>query len=268
MYDADYHVHCCWSPDGTASMARMAQAGADAGLREICFTDHVEIMDSGETRRNQFDWSALEREYQESQRENDGRILIRRGAELGEAPRDFAWAETLLRTMPKVDFIIGSVHQLSGKYGSRDLCFAASDDPREARRQILDYLELVLSLAKWGNFSVLGHLTLPLRYMNEFRGLHMTFDGFEAEVSEIFRTLIRSGCGIEINTNHGHQMLPDAKWVRMYRRLGGEIITVGSDAHTPSCVGLGIHEAQQMLRECGFTRLCTFEKQIPRFHEL
>lgn len=91
-------------------------------------------------------------------------------------------------------------------------------------------------MAKWGKFSVLGHLTLPLRYLNEKRGFHLTFDGFEAEVEAIFRALIENGCGIEINTNRGNDPLPGEKWLRMYRQLGGEIITLGSDAHSPNFV--------------------------------
>lgn len=80
---------------------------------------------------------------------------------------------------------------------------------QEAREQIADYLTLVLETAKWGKFSVLGHLTLPLRYMNENHGMHMSFDGFEDEVSQVFRALIENGCGIECNVNRGNTPLPD-----------------------------------------------------------
>ena len=62
--------------------------------------------------------------------------------------------------------------------------------------------------------------------------------------------------------------LPDEKWLRMYRRLGGEIITLGTDAHSPDFVGCAVRERQALLRACGFTRFCTFEKQKPIWHEL
>lgn len=268
MYLADYHMHSRWSPDARYPMAAMAEAAVSVGLNEICFTDHVEIMDSGETRRNTFDWATLERDTRKARASSGDRIVIRRGVEFGEAPRDFTWSEHLLKTMPEMDFIIGSIHQLSEKYGYQDLYFAASHDPLEADRQITDYLEWVWKLAKWGKFSVLGHLTLPLRYMNENRGLHMTFDGREEQVGEIFRVLIENGCGIEINTNRGNTPLPDAKWVRLYHSLGGRIITLGSDAHTPEYVGCHIREGQRMLRECGFHQYCTFKNMEPIFHDL
>ena len=169
---------------------------------------------------------------------------------------------------PPADFVIGSIHQLSDAYGCQDLAYAASADPEEARRQITDYLELVLRQAKWGKFSVQGHLTLPLRYINERRGGHMTFDGFEAEVEEIYRTLIANGCGIEVNTNRGKDPLPDEKWLRLYRECGGEIITLGSDAHRAEHVGCCIRERQELLRECGFRAFCTFREMKPVFHDL
>jgi histidinol-phosphatase (PHP family) len=268
MYLADYHVHSRWSPDARHSMAEMARAAADAGLNEICFTDHVEIMASGSWERRRFDWDALEREYRDALAATDGRITVRLGLEFGEAPRDFAYSEQLLSRMPPMDFLIGSQHQLSERYGSEDLYFAAARDAVTAREQIRDYLEQVWKLAKWGKFSVLGHLTLPLRYLNENNGLHMTFDGFEAEVEEIFRALIANGCGIEVNTNRGHDPLPGAKWLSLYRRCGGEIVTLGSDAHSPERVGCRIRECQALLRACGFTRFAAFRSMRPIFHAL
>ena len=73
--------------------------------------------------------------------------------------------------------------------------------------------------------------------MNENRGMHVSFDGFEEEIAEIFRLIIPKGIGIELNTNRGNTPLPDEKWLRLYRSLGGEIVTLGTDAHTPGFVG-------------------------------
>lgn len=268
MYTADYHMHSRWSMDARFPMEEMARAAAAQGLDEICFTDHVEIMSSGSWQHNTFDWQALEREYQQAREVLGGSVEIRLGVELGEAPRDFAYAEELLGQMPPVDFVIGSIHQLSETYGCKDLAYASTDDPQLSRAQIADYLAIVLRQAKWGNFSVLGHLTLPLRYMNELRGGHMTFDGFEAEVAEVYRALIENGCGIEVNTNRGHTPLPGEKWLRLYRECGGKIITIGTDAHSPEYVGCCVRDRQELLRACGFKAFCTFRERKPVFHDL
>ena len=269
MYLADNHTHSRISPDGKASMLEMAAAAEAAGLDEICFTDHLETVVWRENKRPaDFDWSALEREYRETQANWQGRTRLRLGVELGDVPFNTAHAETLMAQAPELDFVIGSVHMLTEAITDVDLFHFDPADEAEALRGMADYLELVRQTALFGHFSVLGHLTLPLRYLNELRGFQLTFDDFGAEIGEILRLVIQSGRGIELNTNHGHQFLPDEKWLRLYRSLGGEIITLGSDAHRPCDVGRAIWEGQELLRQCGFRRFCTFEKMEPVWHEL
>ena len=89
-----------------------------------------------------------------------------------------------------------------------------------------------------------------------------------SRLREIFRSLIDKGLGIEVNTNRGGTPLPDGKWLRLYRELGGELVTLGTDAHSADFVGCAIRERQALLRECGFARFCTFAGQKPVWHEL
>ena len=269
MYLADYHVHSSISPDAHTPMAQMAEAAVAAGLDELCFTDHLEPVNwYTQVPRDPYEWGELTAEFGKAREAVDGRIQLRLGVELGDAPRNFAHMEELMADAPELDFLIGSEHMLSEKYGYIDLSQFDPANEKEAREGIADYLRQVRLMAKWGKFSVLGHLTLPLRYLNENRGFHLTFDGFEDEVEDILRVLIQNGCGIEVNTNRGNEPLPSAKWLRMYRQLGGEIITLGTDAHSPEFVGKAIRERQELLRECGFRRFCTFEKLQPIWHEL
>lgn len=268
MYLSDYHTHCELSFDSPTRVEDMVRAGIAAGLDELCITDHVETFAPGTSEHSSYDFSLRAGVFERADRAADGKIIVRRGAELGEAARDFAYAEALLAQLGELDFVIGSQHQLSGKYGYNDLYFMPACSEREAREEIADYLSFVLETARWGKFSVLGHLTLPLRYMNENHGMHMSFDGFEDECAQIFRALIENGCGIECNVNRGNTPLPDEKWLRLYRSLGGEIITVGTDAHTPEFVGLRARETQELLAHCGFRYSCTFEKRKPVFHKI
>ena len=174
----------------------------------------------------------------------------------------------MLAQAPALDFCIGSIHTLSEKMDGRDLYFLTPRDKAETQACLADYLGQVKKLAEWGRFQVLGHLTLPLRYLNENRGMHVTFDGFEPEMEEIFRIIIPKGIGIELNTNRGNTPLPDGKWLRMYRGLGGEIVTLGTDAHAPEAVGCAVREGQALLRESGFRRFCTFRGGKPQWHDL
>ena len=269
MYLADYHTHSATSPDGRLTVSQLAEAAVRAGLDEICVTDHVDTVLWGSHQpRDSFDWSRLLRELPEAREKYAGRLTIRLGAELGEAPMGFARAEKLLSQAPALDFVIGSVHMAGEKYQHFDLYYIEKNSETYYHSVIDSYLEDVLRLARWGRFSVLGHLTLPLRYLNENLGEHVTFDGHYDQCREIFRTLIENGCGIECNTNRGHTPLPAASLLRLYRQQGGEIITLGSDAHSAEYVGCCIRERQDLLRECGFRYFCTFEGGKPTFRKL
>lgn len=269
MYLADYHTHSSCSQDGSCSMARMAQAAVEHGLQEICFTDHMDTVQWGTYEPNtDFPWPEALRQAEEARRLWGDRLTIRLGAELGEAAMSFERAEQMLSEAPALDFVIGSVHMTGPRFGHEDLYYIPKADMAYYRDVIDDYLDDVLALSRWGKVSVLGHLTLPLRYIRSNAGVTMDFSAHLDRVEEIFRCIIPKGIGIECNTNRGDIPLPDADLLRLYRRLGGEIITIGSDAHSPEYVGCRAAETQQLLRECGFRFFTTFAKGEPAFRPL
>ncbi len=269
MYLADYHTHSSCSLDGKYSMSEMARSAVERGLREICLTDHMDTIQWGSLEPNtDFPWPEALRQMEEARRLWGDRLTIRLGAELGEAAISFDRAETLLAAAPPLDFVIGSVHMMGPRHRHEDLCFIPRGDDAYYRDVIADYLDDVLALARWGRFSVLGHLTLPLRYIRRNAGVTVDFSAHLDQVEEIFRCIIPKGVGIECNTNRGDVPLPDADLLRLYRQLGGEIITVGSDAHSPKYVGCRVAETQQLLRECGFRYFTTFDKGVPAFRPL
>ena len=269
MYLTDYHLHSSCSPDGEYTVSQMAAAAVDRGLREICLTDHLDtIYWDTQAPRTDFDWPASLAQLAEARRLWGDRLTIRLGAELGEAVLSFDRAEELLRAAPALDFVIGSVHLASPRYGRKDLYYLPRADIDYYQGLIADYLDDVLTLARWGKFQVLGHLTLPLRYIRSNAGLTMDFSAHMDRVEEIFRTIIPKGVGIECNTNRGDIPLPDGDILKLYRRLGGEIITIGSDAHSPEYVGCRAAETQQLLRESGFRYITTFTQGEPAFRPL
>ena len=91
-------------------------------------------------------------------------------------------------------------------------------------------------------------------------------------IEEILKTAIADGKGIEVNTSsHRYGLtdtMPSMNILKLYRQLGGEIITIGSDSHKPEHLGAYIRETQQMLKELGYKQFCTYENMQPIFHEL
>lgn len=269
MYLADYHIHSTCSPDGKLSMAEIAGIAVQRGLQEICITDHVDTYDwhSGEKRTN-YDWEKAFAQYREAVERWGDRIAVKLGAELSGVVRYPDEADCLMRRGRDLDFVIGSVHLAAEKFDWFDLYFIKEHDMPYYRDLIEHYLRDTVTLARWGRFHVLGHMTLPLRYLHEHLGIDMTFDDYMDAVEEIFRIIIPKGIGIECNTNRGGMPLPYDTILRRYREMGGEVITLGSDAHASEHIGCAIAARQQLLRDCGFRYFTTFTKGEPTFRPL
>ena len=108
-------------------------------------------------------------------------------------------------------------------------------------------------------YDVVGHIIYPLRYMPET----ITLDRYWGRIDAILRRVVETGRGIELNTYCGKTIAPWRGVLERYRAHGGERITVGSDAHAPERVGLGVKEAYALLAGCGFRYLSVYEKQPP-----
>mgnify|MGYP002510314382 CR=1 FL=1 len=75
-------------------------------------------------------------------------------------------------------------------------------------------------------------------------------------------------CGrIEFNTTQGHTIEEWTDVLKIYRDCGGEIITIGSDAHATNRVGQYACEVCDMFKDI-FGYVCTFENRQPIFHKL
>ena len=187
--------------------------------------------------------------------------------EVGNGVLDPAAVDASL-DLPELDFVIGSLHSQSAAAGGRGIfTVARAATRREEGISLLDdYMDMLEELVQTDGYDVLGHVIYPLRYLPpEFQlDLHPWRD----RLAEVFRTVIRRGKGIECNTSAGTTVEQWRDVLTLYRDLGGEVLTLGSDAHTPDGVGGGCREACDLLRAVGFSYLTTYEKRRPELHRL
>ncbi|WP_415961411.1 hypothetical protein [Collinsella tanakaei] len=61
---------------------------------------------------------------------------------------------------------------------------------------------------------------------------------------------------------------PCTQTLKLYRELGGRVITFGSDSRKPEHLGAHIPEVRERLRNLGFTEFCTYRHMQPVFHAL
>lgn len=263
------HCHSSCSHDGRYTMAEMARAALEAGLGSVCFTDHCDLLDGDGLRdRAPFSWENEEAQFAAAQEALGDRIRLRLGVELGEATQVEPMARKIL-AHEHLDFVIGSIHNpINGK----DYYFLNYQEEQHCLQMITDYLAQMQELAASDLYDVLGHITYPLRYMHYRDGVPVDFRGHTGQVREILRTVIETGHGIELNTSGylscGGEPMPPEYMLRMYRELGGEIITIGSDAHIPERMAQGIADGMALLSSVGFRYFTLFSGRKPEFIKL
>ena len=249
----------------------MAEAARDHGMAMICLTDHVDMDDdiTGHVRPTwPRCWQGTLAEWEDYQNNPVPGIEVRLGMELGELHHEPATAEKAAAD-PALDLVIGSLHNLRDVPDFYHLPYASEAECAEWNRR---YLAELREMAAAECFDVMGHIGYTARYMHRrgFRG-DITPELYREELTDIFRTLIQSGRGIEVNVSglrEGHTTYPAAPALSLYRELGGEIVTVGSDAHTPESAGIGVKEGFALLESLGFRYAARYQKRKPEFIRL
>ena len=259
----DYHLHSSVSFDSESTALDMAKRAKDIGLREICFTDHCDYNSDKNKKHYPIDLAEYDNAY--ASLEVPG-LKIKRGFEFGLTDWNRAELDAMLEKR-SFDFVIGSVHFVDG-FDPYDREYWIDKTEREA---YLGYLERTLECIKiHDRFNVLGHLTYVSRSVyNPTKNL-LEYSDYREVCDEIFKTLISKDKGIEINTSAVSSLgvlLPSYDFVKRFRELGGKIITVGSDAHSPQRVGQHIDKALAIAKEV-FGYVCTFENLEPKFNTL
>lgn len=274
----DCHTHTQFSVDSEADIESCTERAASLGLAAYAITDHCECnawyaKEHYDTPPNADHFSygtdfeasvsavtALKQRYA-------GRLDLICGTELGQITHAPEIAEKV-NSDKRVDFIIGSVHQVMGK---PDFYYIEYRDMPE--RDIYDLLERyfreVYDVCLSGIPDVIGHLTYCLRYMKQRCGICPDISRFDDIIAESFNILIQNGRGIEINTSGLRQgfgaTFPDLKYVKLFNELGGEVISLGSDAHTAEDIGKNIADGAEIAREAGFRYITCFKERKPVF---
>ncbi len=274
---ADYHVHTEFSDDSVYPMEDVIRDAVKMGMDEICITDHVDYgvkTDWEEGTEIQYrkgdpltnvDYPRYMGKIGRLREEYGGKITIRTGMEFGVQTHTIPQFEALFARYP-FDFIILSIHQVEDKeFWTQD--FQRGRSQKEYNERY--YQEMLDVVKAYKNYSVLGHMDLIKRY--DEAGIY-PFGEVEPMIREILKVVVADGKGIELNTSfHRYGLaepMPSMDIFRLYRELGGEIVTIGSDSHKPEHLGAYIGEGKEILKEAGFARFCTFENMKPVFYEL
>ena len=278
---ADYHVHSAYSDDSTYTMEQVVKDAIRINLDELCFTEHVDYgvkQDWDHPRGARFEdghpvtncpYPAYFDELERVRERYGSQIRVARGLELGVQTHTIRTYEELVRKYAdRLDFTLLSIHQV----GDREFWNGEFQAGRTQEQFTMAYYEELLSVVqRFHGYSVVAHLDLIRRYDPTPEG-PLPFSSVQDIVAEILRQVIADGHGIELNTSGWRYGLggpqPTDDVLKLYRNLGGRIVTLGSDSHKPEHLGAYLRLGQDRLRALGFSKMCTFEQGEPHFHAL
>ena len=258
-------MHCSYSFDSEAKISDQLLAARRMGLTEICFTDHVDFDELKKPYPRPLpDLDARRREI-ESLAKDFPDITVKHGAEISLSDASAAERAEAYLEGRNLDFVIGSVHAVNGVETYYEDYMAG----RTKQTAYYDYLDAIYKGIKpCKMMNVLGHYDFVAKF-TDYADRRMTLDVSKELFYEIFKLLIERGKGIEVNTSAWKD---DPCWgldvLKLYRELGGEFITTGSDAHIPKNVGRRLDEACALAKEAGIPYIASFDKMKPIFHRL
>ena len=268
----DLHVHSTCSVDGTSTIEECALRAEGLGLAEVGFCEHVDL-DPRDGSYGYFDPQRYHREV-EAARAAVCDVRLRQGVEITYQSELEAALEAWLAAH-SWDYVVASVHLVDYPDGwaiiSEPGAMGAYFAGHSQREAYSPYFADLLRAAQSGLGDVLGHLDLVKRYgVRQYGPLDPRV--FEEEIRAVLRAAAQRGVGLEINTSGLRQSpgepYPALTVLRWFRELGGEVLTIGSDAHHTDDLGAGIAEAQEMAREAGFRAMATFADRQVRWIDL
>ena len=264
---ADYHMHTEFSPDSREKIENYCENALKRGIEEIVFTDHCEF-----PLMTRYPWPDFKARHEVILRCRDKYgpmgLTIKEGAEIGQAYYDYRLLERLLRDV-KFDFLIGSMHHAAPKVDYNDITITESNFFKILERGF-KYTE---NMIRTIDFDVVGHIDYIFKYCPPEMMDKYPPEMFADRYAELFKLIIARGKGIEVNCS-GLRMasvkktLPSAELLKIYKDLGGKIVTVGSDAHSLRSAHSGIETGYANLKEAGFTQTARFTERKVSFVDI
>ena len=268
MYYPDHHVHCDFSPDSPTPAREQILRAIELGMPCLCFTDHMDY-DYPEEANIIFDlkpeiYLPAMRKLKE---EFADRIDVRIGMEIG---LETCYQDKILSYIDSApwDFVIGSIHLSDRKDPYLPSYFAGRTSYEAYRRYFESTLECLESFPP--TYDIFGHLDYVFRCGD--RCVTNAWKEWPDLIDAILRQIVDQGLGLDVNTGGMKYGLPSQHphddILRRYRELGGELITLGSDAHRTIHLGDRFPEVGENLKALGFKYAAAYKERKPEFYKL
>lgn len=256
----DLHTHSIFSFDGNDSCEELCRSAIRKGVKVLAITDHCDI-DGKDLDVDKLCSSQLNELDKLHEKYND-KLCLLKGLEIGQGIYRKELTEKLYNQYD-YDFVLGSLHNLEDMEDFYFLDYSQFD----IYKLLMQYFEGLLELSQWGYFDSLAHLTYPLRYIVAREKIEVDMSKFSEIIDSIFENLVKNKKALEINTSglfmDIQDTLPNMSFIKRFREVGGEYITIGSDSHYADRVCLGIDKGLKIAFDSGFNNITIFKKHQP-----
>lgn len=263
MIDCDFHTHTGFSDDCYVSVEDMLAGAAAKGIKTLGVTDHYDPGYPDPEFPFTIDFDKYQRTMLKAREQYNGVMDIMIGLEVGIMEGQFEESNRVINAFP-YDVIIGSFHCLRGI----DLytCDFTNVDGPAMLEDFYTYMYDCLKV--FDNYDIAGHFSILDRYIGKLYDYAPLAD----IIDESLKLMVQQGKGIEINTSSFKYgtgtWLPRESILSRYLELGGEILTFGSDAHSPEHYQFHFNDAIEMAKSLGFKYYCKFKQRKPEFFAL
>jgi len=261
----DFHIHTDISPDAEQALGDVVDKARKIGITHLAITDHYDFIEGDFYQDSKIKNLELYVESIEKYNRKYDDIFIAKGIEIGHINRNIEKIKNVLETVD-FDFVISSAHFVD----EVDLFFPEYYNGKTKEEAYYNYLKEIRDSVDImdDRVSVIGHIGYAARY-SPYEDNKLKYEDFSDIIDELLIKIIKRGFGIELNTsNYGRQLneiMPPISIIKRYRQLGGEIITIGSDAHKLKDIGKEYSKARQIALNAGFKYVSVFKNLESEF---
>jgi histidinol-phosphatase (PHP family) len=256
----DYHIHTAFSPDSSAAPEGLCRRALELGIPEIGFSEHWDVVPYEKDIRylQPLPWYA---EIERLRGLFAGQLTLRAGIEIGEAhlyPTDAAW---VLSQAP-FDYVLGSLHYVGEHlmFSEAYFCQHSADEVYSA------YFAELEKMVRVADIDIVAHFDVPARVAKPIIGYDPT--RYEDAIRAVLKIVIQRGLALDVNVaglrKPSRVISPDPLILGWYAQMGGERVTLGSDAHALDHLGLNLDKAIQAIQDAGLTQVTQYEKRQAR----
>jgi histidinol-phosphatase (PHP family) len=257
----DYHLHTQFSEDGDDTMESMCQRAVELGIPEIGFTEHWDV-GPYETNPRYFKPEPWYTELERMRKLFDGQLVIRAGIEIAEPHLYPQETKAVLQRAP-FDYVIGSVHYVGKNFIFDDEYFRT----HTADEVYGSYFSELERMVRTAEIDIVAHFDIAARTGIPIFGYDPA--RYEETIRSVLKTCIQRGLTLDVNVSGlrkpSRNIMPDPLILAWYTEMGGQRLTLGSDAHRLREVGLHLEKAIEAIRAMGISQIVQFDHRKAQF---